>query len=51
MQQKESSTYNLSLVFPENAINKEEARLQKLHYDRFIDTLSEIVLKNSDILN
>ncbi|WP_312104113.1 hypothetical protein [Lachnoclostridium sp.] len=51
MQQEKLSNHSLSLIFPNEAITKEEARLQKLNYDRFIDTLSEIVLNNSDILN
>jgi hypothetical protein len=38
-------------MFPDIANSKEEARFQQLNYDNFVNNLTDIVLRNTDILN
>ncbi len=37
-------------MFPDIANSKEEAKLQQLNYDKFVNNLTDIVLRNTDIL-
>ena len=38
------------LIFPSEPKSKEECLAQQLNYNRFVETLTDIVVKNTDIL-